>query len=102
MRDPDALRRVSAKRFQEWYWYEQIEPFGELREDFRAALVAMHIANTGYDLKKRGKPYDIEDFLLKFSEVRSQPKPEQKQATEEQIRILNILTMMYSVDGVQE
>jgi hypothetical protein len=98
--EPDVdgmLRRLSARQFRRWMLYEQVEPFGQLREDYRAAMVASHVANTGYDTSKRG-PFKIEDFLLKFgSEERALAagKVAAKQSPEEQASILNMLAVLF-------
>lgn len=68
--------------------YEKIEPFGELRADYRAAQVAYYVAGN--------KETKIEDFLLKFNEKRH------KQTVEEQIRAFKIIAMTFAVPGVDE
>ena len=52
---------MSIEDFFEYVAYNQIEPFGEDREDLRAALVPFMLA--GYFAKKHKKP-KFEDFLL--------------------------------------
>jgi hypothetical protein len=46
--------------------FERIEPFGEYREDLRAALIASTIANCNRSSKS--KPFSLSDFMLDFSE----------------------------------
>jgi hypothetical protein len=86
------LRRLTAKKFVRWMIYERIEPFGQLRDDYRAALITSEVANTGYDTK--GKRFTAEDFLLKFGGGTTKPK---KQKTEDMIKMLTI--MAHSLAG---
>jgi hypothetical protein len=81
MRDPNALHRVTAKTFQRWMWYEQVEPFGELRDDYRAAQIVTMVHNTTQKQQKK-----IEDFLLKFGEQ----KKRAKQTPEEEARAIKL------------
>lgn len=57
---------MSLRTMYEWMQYAKVEPFGERRADFRAALIACVIANTSRDPKKRPRPFEVEDFLLDF------------------------------------
>lgn len=81
------LRSITAKQFQEWYLYAQIEPFGEKRADLRMAATNALLANIN-----RGKnqtPYKIEDFLFNF-----EPKP--KETWEEKARLAAIWARVYA------
>ncbi len=81
----EFLKMFTARQFFEWQAYEQIDPWGERRQDYRIASLGALIANVNRDSKKRPEPYTIEDFLLKFGE------PEKKQQTwQEQEMILNM------------
>jgi hypothetical protein len=65
----DALgRSLTAKQFLEWEAYARLEPFNELRADYRAASIATMIANVNRDAKKHPKAYVLEDFVLKYEE----------------------------------
>ena len=64
--------------------YEQVEPFGELREDWRAAAIRATIFNMSGRMSKDQRP--MEEFLLKFVE---KTKPVE-QTVDDQIRIMNI------------
>lgn len=57
-------QEVSSREFAEWLAYHRIEPWGPVRGDLRAAMVAKTVADV-----HRGKdqePYPISDFLLRF------------------------------------
>ena len=76
------LNSIDAKEIAEWKAYDRIEPFGEERQDLRAALICCTLANI-----HRGKnqpPFKIDDFLMKFAE-------KQEQTEEEMKTILNML-----------
>jgi hypothetical protein len=49
-----------------WEAYEQIEPFGEMRDDVRAAQVASMVHNMAMDVKNR-KP--LNDFLIDWAKL---------------------------------
>lgn len=57
---------ISSEELSEWEQFAQLHPFGCLRSDYQAALVASTIWNV--NAKKKLK---LEDFLLKF---RKKPK----------------------------
>ena len=63
--------------------YERIEPFGELRADYRAAQIVAMTHNTCMDEKHQKR---IESFLLKFGEQKAA-----KQSVEEQIQAIKAL-----------
>lgn len=52
--------------FVEWLAYSRIEPFGDERADWRAAMVASVIAEVNRNAKKRKRSFQPKDFLLKF------------------------------------
>lgn len=68
-------RSLTAKQFIDWEFFEQLEPFGDLRADYHAAQIATMIANVNRG--KDQKPYKIEDFLIKFEEKKKQSPKEQ-------------------------
>ena len=43
--------------------FDAVEPIGESRRDFRAAMQMALLANVNRDEKKRKKPFSYEDFL---------------------------------------
>jgi hypothetical protein len=71
------------RQLQRWLWYEQIEPFGELRDDWRTAKLEAMIHNVNVKSEDQKGP---DEFLLRF-----QPKEATRQTVSEQIMILNIL-----------
>ena len=59
---------MSSHEFSEWQVYASSEPFGEVRDDYRAALIACVIANANRDPEKQSEPFEVKDFLLNFGE----------------------------------
>lgn len=59
---------MSATEFAEWIAYERIEPFGTVREDMRAGLIASTLLNL---YKKKGtKASNWEDFIPPYEKRR--------------------------------
>jgi hypothetical protein len=84
------LRAMSAKQFRDWETYAQIEPFGEMRQDYRIASVVAMIFNMAVKSEDR-KP--IKEFLLPFGEdvEKSRQTPEQME------RMAKWIALCYSV-----
>lgn len=89
-------RGMSGKRFLEWEMYMQLEPFGELRADLRAASIVQVIANVNRG--KKQKPYTLEECMLKFG----QEPQKSRQTPEQQMAMLRILAMQQALVHKQE
>lgn len=61
-------RRMTSREQSEWQVYEELEPFGERREDYRAASICLTIANAN-----GAKNAKLEDFLLTRPEKSGPP-----------------------------
>ena len=61
----ELLSRCSSSELSEWLAFYSVEPFGELRADFRSAVVACTIANSN---RGKGKAYKPNDFMPNFEE----------------------------------
>ena len=84
----DALgRALTAKQFLELEAYKQLDPFREVRADYRAAQVAQMLYNVN-----RGKhpTISLNELLLNFD---GRQKP--KQSVTEQLRMIKVFTMAY-------
>lgn len=75
------LRRITFPQFVEWLGYMALEPFGEERMDWRFATLSALLANIHRDTKKRWKPYEAKEFLLRFG---LPPAPTRTQTGKEQ------------------
>lgn len=68
---------MSSSEFSTWLAYYRLEPFGEVRADFRAGLLCATIANLVRD--KHNKPLTPADFMplveLELEQTPARPKP---------------------------
>ena len=56
-----AQQEVSSREFVEWAAFYGLEPFGDMREDFRIAQLCSIMANAWRG--KRGRTYRLKDFM---------------------------------------
>jgi hypothetical protein len=61
---------MPAREFAEWRAYFNLEPFGQWRDNYHAAMIAHLIAQAFRD-KRRPKP-EFEDFLFKDQYTRDE------------------------------
>ena len=73
-----AQAEISAAEFAEWMAYDRLDPIGESRGDWRAAMLATVFASAYR--RKGSRPYKIEDFMPVFR------KPKQRRMTADQLR----------------
>lgn len=63
---------MDSREFAEWLALESVEPWGSVREDWQAALIAATIANV---YRKPGSPpIEVREFLLRFRRATVEPK----------------------------
>lgn len=55
---------MSSEEFAEWVAFDRMSPGEPERSDLQSAMVASVIANSNKG--KKGKPYGLDDFMLKF------------------------------------
>ena len=58
------LRSMTAKQFQEWMTFAELEPFGEDREDARFGSVVQVLTNVYRNSKKHPAPYTLAACVL--------------------------------------
>jgi hypothetical protein len=86
------LQEITLEQFMEWLAYAELEPFGEVRDDYRSASVAHAVwnaalwANSSREHPFRERP--LEEFLLRFGEAAG-PRP-RTQTWQEQKRIAEL------------
>ena len=73
----ELLNRISSQELTEWQAFYQMEPFGEVRDDYRMAILASVVANCHRG--KKGRKAKPMDFMPKFGEDKEQT-PEEMQA----------------------
>lgn len=84
----ELLSRISSRELSEWMAYAQLEPWGEMRADLRAGIVASTMANTARDPKKRKKPFAPEEFMPQFD--KEPQTPEEQKAHMETLAALGL------------
>lgn len=77
MTKAELLNRISSREISEWIAFYNIEPFGEMRADLRAALIATVMANAWRGANQ--SPFKITDFMLTFDNKPEQTMDEMKQ-----------------------
>ena len=68
------MSRLSFVEYNQWKAYYRIEPFGELRQDFRIGQVCATAANiVGVDQKK---PLEATDFIPTYDSIKKAEEEE--------------------------
>lgn len=57
------MQSIDSEEITEWAAYHQLDPFGSVRGDYQAALVANVMAQAN---AKKGHVFQLTDFLLKW------------------------------------
>lgn len=79
------LREITWPQFLEWRMYDDLEPFGEERDDYRFASICQALWNIARDTKKYPNGFPLSDFLVAFGDT-PRPEPEtQSVAYQEQL-----------------
>ncbi len=71
----EAQEKIDSQEFAHWIAFNQLEPFGEERQDLRFAMVCCLIANS-----QSRKTFKLEDFMLKFDHDRKPMDSEEAQS----------------------
>jgi hypothetical protein len=85
------LRSITWVQFKEWIIYSELEPFDELRADYRTAQIVQTFINMNRDTKKYPNPISIDECLLPFGDVEIVKSKKNKQTWQEQ----KMIAMMY-------
>lgn len=72
---------MSSRELSEWATFFSLEPFGDMRGDIQAAIVAATIANV--NRKQGSKPLNPTVFMPKFEQDRGQSMAEQLAAVQQ-------------------
>lgn len=79
------LSEITWPQFQEWRAFDELDPFGEERDDFRFASVCQSLWNIARDAKRYPNGFPITDFMLLFGDTPRAVKPTQTVAYQEQL-----------------
>lgn len=88
--DVGTILRRPAKWFREWEIYYELEPFGEMPANYRAASICQLIANVNRG--KNQKAYKLEDFVLKFG----MGEPKREQSVQEKLNVMTLIMRAYA------
>ena len=94
--DVGEILRMPATLFRAWEMYNEVEPFGELRADYRAAHIVQTLINVNRG--KDQKPITLDECLLKFGEPLAE-KP--KQTPKPQFTMLQWLSAMHANEPLE-
>ncbi len=64
------LDSLSSEELEEWHLFYELHPFGHVRGDYQAALIAHTVASMHI---KKGHRIKVEDFLLDFKPKEDKP-----------------------------
>jgi len=88
----ELQQRMGSAEFAAWLAFYQVEPFGELRGDMRAAMIATLTANAHRNAKKKRQPFELSDFLFQFWKSDGQGKGEPPATSREMMSKFMMLT----------
>jgi len=60
------LRQLSMKKFLEWMAFDKLEPIGDKRGDWQAAVICSTLANIAVAKTRSRKRFKTKQFLLEF------------------------------------
>jgi hypothetical protein len=63
------LRSMTWEQFLEWRTFENLEPFGEERNDYRSAHIVQTLVNLARDAKKYPNGFPLSEFLLGWGDM---------------------------------
>jgi hypothetical protein len=84
-----GLEHISSAELTDWSAYLDIEPAGDERGDYQAAVIASTIANVFRNEDKKNDPYTMGDFMLSFAPKEPEVKPDWHQQLA-QVELINI------------
>lgn len=99
---------ITAKHFFEWQAYMQLEPFGEDREDYRAASIVQAVHETMRVMMmlwtKKGaevpKSLTLEDARVKFGE--RDPEEKKQEIAQHEWQIMIAKAMVAAQNEIEE
>ena len=75
--------------------FAELEPFGALRDNIHAGIVAATVANANRDTKRRPEPFSPQDFLIEDIEDIDDGDDAVKQNWESQLAIVEMLNTAF-------
>jgi hypothetical protein len=93
------LEQMSALEFNEWNNYFQVEPFGELRADFRMATLAAVLVNALTRTKDSDPIKTAADFMPDFEKAFDERSQIQEDVAPEEQKKLRVWQKIKGVFG---
>lgn len=95
------LDEITPEQFENWQAYSLLEPFDEMRGDYRTALIVKTMWDLKRDRKRHPRPFPIEQFLFTYGGASSSSKsaPTRKQTVAERSAALRALARSYAAKG---
>lgn len=69
------MREIPAPELDDWFLLELVDPWGQTREDIRAAHQTLHLVAASGAKKTGGGAFTPEDFTLRFNIDEPPPAP---------------------------
>jgi hypothetical protein len=89
----EMLSRMDSSEIDEWLEYFKIDPFGTLRDDYNAGLIASMIMNQNRQ-KESDKVFQPTDFMYCMKDL--VPSNSDEQQIEDQISAAKAIALMFS------
>jgi hypothetical protein len=95
------LEEMTPEIFMEWRAYSLIEPFEDVRNDYRIAGVVKALWDINRDSKKHPQPFNVEDFIFRFKmgfekNVAVGSAPTRNQTPQERTRNLKLWALAFA------
>ena len=87
------LASITARQFQEWRAYADLEPFDEERADYRAASIVQAVRNA---FRGKRPPVKLSDCVLPF-EPKEVEAPDPAKAREQILQTMKALMAIHNV-----
>lgn len=86
---------MTIRQFEEWKDYEDLEPFGEIREDIRNANIVQALYNIH---RKKGAPrIKLSDCVVNFGKKGAPEQPKTVEDRRKEVRkTMEMLMMIYN------
>lgn len=69
----ELLARIDSAELTEWFAYDTLEPFGEVRADYRAGIIAAQITNHSFSPPREAA--QPSDFCPRFDREPESTEP---------------------------
>lgn len=89
---------MPAIHLMRWQAYCELEPFGELRDDYRFASIVQAMYNLQRDPKQHPSPFELSEFVIQFGEPEGGTKTRGQKSWQQMKMLAEALSMAHSKD----